>query len=103
MLCFAVENLECMTHGEFAVSMLYVIMVPHAGVTSQGWRLRQLMLFFLNNRTKISSQNKLQNSSLGNFNHISSVSSYYSLMLQNNVTCMMKLVEILLVKIWTYN
>jgi hypothetical protein len=36
-----------MTHEEIAMSMLYVIVVPPVGITSQGGRLMQFMLFFL--------------------------------------------------------
>jgi hypothetical protein len=64
--------------------------VLSTGVTSQGWRLSELMLLFLNNRTKVASENMLPVVVLEIFSDNSSACSYCSLIIQNHVICMLK-------------
>jgi hypothetical protein len=54
-------------YDSWGVCSEYVLCYSRAApeVISQGWMLRQLMLLFLNSRTKIACHNKLPNSGLG--------------------------------------
>jgi hypothetical protein len=47
-----------MIHGEFAMSILQVSVVPLFRATRQGCRLSKLMLLFLNIKMNFRSQNK---------------------------------------------
>jgi hypothetical protein len=86
-----------MTHGEFYSEYILDLVMSPTEVISQGWRLRKLMLLFLNSITKIGRQNMLRTVDLKRLGDISLICSYYCFMLPNHVICMFKAVELL----WT--
>jgi hypothetical protein len=63
-------------------------------VTSQGWRLRKLMLLYLNNRRRSKARTCCETVALERLSDISADCSHCCFMIPDHVSCMFKAVEV---------